>query len=168
MVRFETRSGELTVRRRDELLVMDFPARPPDRCSPLPALAAALGKEPRELWAARSYMAVYDSEDEIRSLAPDMTALAAVGHFAAIVTAPGREADFVSRFFAPASGVPEDPVTGSSHCTLVPYWSSRLGKKDLHALQVSARGGELFCRDLGARAEISGHAVEVLEGFLTL
>jgi PhzF family phenazine biosynthesis protein len=167
-VRFETRSGELTVRRRDDLLVMDFPARPPEPCAPLPALAAALGQEPRELWAARSYMAVYNTEDEIRSLAPDMAALAALGHFAAMATAPGKDADFVSRFFAPASGVPEDPVTGSSHCTLVPYWSRRLGKKELHALQVSARGGELFCRDLGARVEIAGHAVEVLEGFLTL
>ncbi|HEY1203313.1 MAG: PhzF family phenazine biosynthesis protein [Bryobacteraceae bacterium] len=167
-VRFETRSGELTVRRQDGLLVMDFPARPPEPCAPDPALAAALGKAPRELWETRDYLAVYESEEDVRSLAPDMKALAAVGHFAVCVTAPGREADFVSRFFAPASGVPEDPVTGSAHCALAPYWSRRLGKKDLHALQVSARGGELFCHDGGDRVRIAGQAVKYLEGFISL
>jgi PhzF family phenazine biosynthesis protein len=167
-VGFETRSGELVVRRRDDLLEMDFPARPPQPCEANPALAAALGKVPRELWQTRDYLAVYDSEDDIRALAPDMKALAAVGHFAACVTAPGREADFVSRFFAPASGVPEDPVTGSSHCALTPYWSRRLGKKDLHAVQASARGGELFCHDGGDRVRLAGRAVKYLEGFISL
>src|ERR1700690_4155901 len=97
-----------------------------------------------------------------------MQALMTIDRFAVIVTAPGREADFVSRFFAPASGVPEDPVTGSAHCALTPYWSRRLGKKDLHALQVSARGGELFCHDGGERVQIAGQAVKYLEGFISL
>ena len=167
-VRFETRSGELVVRRQDGRLVMDFPARPPQPCPADPALDAALGKAPRELWQTRDYLAVYESEDEVRSLAPDMKALTAVGHFAVCVTAPGRHADFVSRFFAPASGVPEDPVTGSAHCALTPYWSRRLGKQDLHAIQVSARGGELFCHDGGDRIQIAGQAVKYLEGFITL
>ena len=167
-VLFETRSGDLIVRRQDGLLVMDFPSRPPQPCAADPALSAALGKAPRELWETRDYLAVYESEDDVRSLAPDMKALTAVGHFAVCVTAPGREADFVSCFFAPASGVPEDPVTGSAHCALTPYWSRRLGKKDLHAQQVSARGGELFCRDSGDRVQIAGQAVKYLEGLITL
>ena len=168
IVRFQTRSGELAVERTGDLLAMDFPARPPKACAPNPALAAALGTPPRELWASRDFMAVYDSEDEIRSLDPDMKALAAAAPFAAIVTAPGKHADFVSRFFAPAKGIAEDPVTGSSHCTLVPYWSERLQKKELHALQVSPRGGELVCKHQGGRVQIAGRAAPYLEGFINL
>ncbi len=167
-VRFQTRSGELVVRRRGELLAMDFPARMPKRIDAVPALAAALGKPPREYWESRDYMALYDTEEEVRALAPDMAALERLGHFAVIVTAPGRSADFVSRFFAPASGVAEDPVTGSAHCTLVPYWSERLGKTDMHALQVSARGGELFVEHRGDRVTIAGRAVRYLEGAIFL
>jgi PhzF family phenazine biosynthesis protein len=167
-VRFHTKSGELRVGRNGDLLTMDFPARPPQPCGPLPALAEALGKAPRELGEARDYLAVYDSEDDIRSLVPDMRALAAVGHFAVIVTARGEEVDFVSRFFAPASGVDEDPVTGSAHCTLTPYWASRLGKTSFHALQVSARGGELWCELIGDRVRMSGRAVRYLEGRIFL
>lgn len=166
--RFETRSGELVVRRNGDLLAMDFPAREPWRCECPVALSQALGKPPLELWEARDYMAVYESEDEVRALAPDMGALVVVGHFAVIVTAPGREADFVSRFFAPAAGVPEDPVTGSAHCTLVPYWAKRLGKTQLKARQVSARGGELFCEYHGERVTIAGHVVRYLEGTIYL
>jgi len=167
-VRFETRSGELVVRRNGDLLAMDFPAREPWRCECSVALSQALGKPPLEVWEARDYMAVYESEDEVRALAPDMGALVVVGHFAVIVTAPGREADFVSRFFAPAAGVPEDPVTGSAHCTLVPYWARRLGKTQLQARQVSARGGELFCEHRGERVTIAGRAVRYLEGTIHL
>jgi PhzF family phenazine biosynthesis protein len=166
VVRFRTRSGELVVRRKGELLSMDFPARPPKQCALDAAVAAALGKPPRELWESRDYLAVYESEDEVQALAPDMKALAAVGHFAVIVTAPGRTSDFVSRFFAPASGVDEDPVTGSAHCTLVPFWAERLRRDELRALQVSSRGGELFCRNLGERVEIAGRALPYLEGFI--
>lgn len=167
-VRFHTKSGELRVRRNGDLLTMDFPARPPQPCDPLPALAEALGKPPRELGAARDYLAVYDSEEDVRSLDPDMRALAAVDHFAVIVTAPGKDVDFVSRFFAPAEGVDEDPVTGSAHCTLAPYWAQRLGKTSFHALQVSARGGELWCELAGDRVAISGRAVRYLEGTIYL
>ncbi len=164
LLRFQTRSGELRVRRDGHLLAMDFPARPPRKCEPHAALEKALGKPPRELWLSRDYMAVYDSEEEIRSLAPDLHALAAIDCFACIVTAPGKEADFVSRFFAPGSGIAEDPVTGSAHCTLVPYWAARLGKTAFRALQVSARGGELVCELQGDRVSISGRAVRYLEG----
>ena len=167
-VRFETRSGELVVRRDGELLSMDFPARAPSRCEVPSDLVEALGAAPCEVWEARDYLAVYHAEEEIRALAPDMRALVAVGHFAVIVTAPGLEADFVSRFFAPASGVPEDPVTGSAHCTLVPYWARRLGKTQLHARQVSARGGELWCEHRGDRVTIAGRAVRYLEGTIYL
>jgi PhzF family phenazine biosynthesis protein len=168
-VRFETRSGELRVcRAGDGMLALDFPARPPVRCADVPALAEALGRQPRELWESRDYMALYDSEDEIRALSPDMASLARIGHFAVIVTAPGRDADFVSRFFAPASGVSEDPVTGSAHTTLTPYWAERLGKTKLRALQVSERGGELLCEQRGGRVTIAGHVAPYLEGTITV
>jgi predicted PhzF superfamily epimerase YddE/YHI9 len=117
---------------------------------------------------ARDYLAIYASEAEVRALRPDLELLSRMDRFAVIVTAPGETADFVSRFFAPAKGVPEDPVTGSAHCTLIPYWSARLGKKQLHAMQVSARGGELWCRDLGQRVSIAGNAVQFLQGTIQL
>ena len=163
-VSFGSRSGELRVTRGGELLTLDFPARPPSRREASEPLARALGKAPREVWGARDCMAVYGSEEEVRALAPALDAVAALDDFAVIVTAPGRAADFVSRFFAPRQGVAEDPVTGSSHCTLVPYWAKRLGKSRLHALQVSRRGGELFCEDRGDRVAIAGRAVQFLEG----
>jgi len=168
LVRFNSRSGELRVRRDGDLLSLDFPARPPRRSDPSAALSAALGKAPRELWESRDYMALYDQEDDVRTLAPDMQKLAEVGHFACIVTAPGKDVDFVSRFFGPAVGVPEDPVTGSAHCTLAPYWAERLGKTRLHALQLSPRGGELWCELSGDRVIISGRAVPYLEGVINV
>ena len=167
-VRFDTLSGELTVRRKDGLLTLDFPARPPEPCTADPRLEHALGRPAREILAARDHMVVFDHEEEVRSLAPDMGLLAQLDRFATIVTAPGKDVDFVSRFFAPAQGLPEDPVTGSAHCTLVPYWSRRLGKTSLHALQVSARGGELWCEDRGERVSISGKAVLFMEGTIYL
>jgi predicted PhzF superfamily epimerase YddE/YHI9 len=163
-VRFSSQSGTLTVTREGDLLVLDFPSRPPTRLDGLPGLAEALRTEPAEVWKARDVMAVLAAEDDVRSLRPDIAALDALGQFAFIVTAPGREADFVSRFFAPDVGIAEDPVTGSAHCTLVPYWSRRLGKTRLRALQVSARGGELSCEDRGERVRIGGRAVGYLEG----
>ena len=168
-VRFDTKSGELAVARDGEMLCMDFPARPPAPCLMNQTIAEALGAAPRELLAARDYLAVFESEAEVRALKPDMRRVAALDRFAVIVTAPGSGGvDFVSRFFAPAAGVDEDPVTGSAHCTLTPYWSARLGKKKLHALQVSARGGELWCEDRGGRIAISGRAVRFLEGTIYL
>jgi PhzF family phenazine biosynthesis protein len=168
-VSFETKSGTLTVTREGDLYSLDLPARPPLPCDDVyPGLLAALGGKPEAVLTARDYVVVYGSEVEVRSLQPDMQALMTIDRFAVIATAPGREADFVSRFFAPAQGVPEDPVTGSAHCSLIPYWSQRLGKKKLHAYQVSARGGELWCQDRGERVTISGKAVRFLEGTIFL
>jgi len=167
-IRFFSRSGELTVGRDGELLALDFPARPPTPAQAPRLLTDALQLEPVEFYESRDYMAVFSTEAEVRSLRPSMELLKQLGHFALIVTAPGQGVDFVSRFFAPAAGIPEDPVTGSAHCTLVPYWSARLGKKNLHALQVSARGGELWCEDCGDRVLIAGRAVLYLEGKITI
>lgn len=167
-VRFSSKSGPLRVTREGDLLALDFPSRPPEPCVAPAALAEALGRRPEEVRASRDYMAVYGSEEEVRSLRPDMERLRSLDRRATIVTAPGREADFVSRFFAPGFGIPEDPVTGSAHCTLVPYWAKRLGKSRLRALQVSARGGELFCEDRGERVSIAGRAVKFLEGSIEI
>ncbi len=167
-VSFETKSGTLTVARDGDLYSLDFPARPPQECDPYPELVPALGGEPEKILAARDYFVVYGTEQEVRALKPDMQALMNIDHFAVIATAPGNDVDFVSRFFAPAKGVPEDPATGSSHCTLTPYWSKRLGKTKLHAYQVSPRGGELWCEDRGERVTISGKAVRFFEGTIFL
>ena len=163
-VEFSSKSGTLRVTRAGDLFALDFPARPARQVDLTGALQAALGARPKEVWAARDLMAVYETEDEVRELKPDLPLLSAFDSFAVLVTAPGREADFVSRFFAPRQGIPEDPVTGSAHCTLVPYWAKRLGKTKLHARQVSGRGGELFCEDKGDRVSIAGRAVLYLEG----
>lgn len=163
-VRFASRSGELVVTRQEGRYVLDFPARPPSPCAPHPRLVDALGTQPLQVLAARDYLVIYRDEEEVRSLQPDLRLLSEMDRFAVTVTAPGREVDFVSRFFAPAQGVPEDPVTGSAHCTLIPYWSRRLGKTILTARQISARGGELFCEDRGERVFIGGDAVLYLEG----
>jgi PhzF family phenazine biosynthesis protein len=159
------KAGELTVSRDGELLALDFPARPPERCAMPEGLAAALGRVPAEVLAARDYLAVYDDAEEITALRPDFAALARLDRFAVIVTAPGPgETDFVSRFFAPARGVDEDPVTGSAHCTLVPYWAARLGKSRLAARQLSRRGGSLRCAFDGKRVTMAGRALLYLEG----
>jgi predicted PhzF superfamily epimerase YddE/YHI9 len=163
-LRFETKSGPLFVRRKGGLLALDFPSRPPHPVQVDPRLVPALGGAPLEILAARDYLVRYASETEVRALSPDMTALRSIDRFAVIATAPGEDCDFVSRFFAPAQGIPEDPATGSSHCTLTPYWAQQLGKVELHARQVSARGGELFCKLAGDRVEIAGRATLFLRG----
>jgi PhzF family phenazine biosynthesis protein len=167
-VSFLSKSGELRVTRSGDLLTLDFPAWLPTAREPTEALSRALGKAPEEVWASQDIMAVYASEDEVRALKPAMDQVAAIDCFAIIATAAGREADFVSRFFAPRQGIPEDPVTGRAHCTLVPYWARRLRKPRLRALQVSRRGGELFCEDRGERVAIGGHAVQFLEGTIEI
>ena len=167
-VEFQTKSGRLSVRRQGELLMMDFPARPPQPCKAPENIDEILGIPPEETRSARDLLAVYEDEDQIRRLKPDMAGVAALDYFAVIVTAPGENCDFVSRFFAPGAGIPEDPVTGSSHCTLIPYWSERLGKKELHALQLSERGGELFCEDRGERVAIGGRAVTYMAGTIRI
>ncbi len=164
---FETRSGDLVVSRDGSWLVLDFPARPPQMGGPMPDLADALGAPPSTFGLARDLLAVFENEERVRALRPDMRLLKALGR-PVIATAPGRGFDFVSRFFAPSHGIDEDPVTGSSHCTLVPYWSGRLGRSRLHAAQLSARGGELRCEDRGERVFIGGQAVLYLEGTINL
>jgi PhzF family phenazine biosynthesis protein len=165
---FRSKSGLLTVERMGERYALDFPARPPSECKINPALTAALGAQPALILASRDYLCVFENEDQVRSLRPDMARLAATDRFAVIATAPGCDCDFVSRFFAPAQGIPEDPVTGSAHCTLIPYWARRLAKRSLFARQVSQRGGELWCEDCGDRVRIGGHAVKFLEGEIEL
>jgi len=165
-VSFRTgKAGTLVVTRQGDRLAMDFPARPAVPAQAPPGLLEALGGAPRDVWRARDYLIVYDSAVEIAALKPDLAALAKVDCWAAIVTAPGEDGvDFTSRFFAPAQGVPEDPVTGSSHCTLAPYWAQRLGKTELEARQLSRRGGALSCTLDGDRVRIAGRAVLYLEG----
>jgi PhzF family phenazine biosynthesis protein len=164
------KAGTLTVEKRGDLLVMDFPARPAEPVAPPPGLIAALGGKPRAVLKARDHLVVYDSAAEISALTPDLAKLAKIeGCWAAVVTAPGENGvDFVSRFFGPAQGVPEDPVTGSSHCTLVPYWAKRLGKTELQARQLSRRGGALTCALSGDRVSIAGRAVLYLEGEISV
>jgi len=163
-VRFETPSGTLTVAREGDLLSMDFPARPAEPVDCPPGLAEALGARPVEVHDARDLMAVFEDEEQVAGMAPDIAGIAALEAFAVMVTAPGRDADFVSRFFAPKAGIPEDPVTGSAHCTLVPYWAERLGKRELHARQISKRGGELFCEHRGDRVILRGRVADYLHG----
>jgi PhzF family phenazine biosynthesis protein len=179
-VAFRTRSGVLTVRREpheasgegsDDFLNMDFPSRPARPAPELATLAEAVtGARPVEVLRGPAVLAVFETADEVRRLAPDMTALVRAGE-SLCVTAPADRAlpgvDFVSRYFAPAAGIPEDPVTGSSFTTLAPYWAARLGKPALRARQVSARGGDVRCEDRGERVLIAGQARLVITGTIT-
>ncbi len=165
VVEFASKSGTLKVRREGELLVLDFPADTVEPVSVPQLLVEALGREPIETYKGKTdYLVVYGAEEHVASLQPDLVDLAMVPARGIIVTAPGRHVDFVSRFFAPQVGVPEDPVTGSAHTTLTPYWSARLGKSDLTAMQLSKRQGRLNCRQVGRRVEIAGQGGAVLEG----
>ncbi len=164
ILRFQTKSGELTVERDGGRLVMDFPSRPAAICDAPGGLVAAIGREPRDILKARDYMLVYETEADIRAIEPNFAEILNIPTHAVIVTAPGDDSDFVSRFFAPEVGVFEDPVTGSAHCTLIPYWAERLGKTEMFARQVSARGGELFCELRGDRVKIGGSASLYMRG----
>ncbi len=165
-VRFRShKSGELTVEKQGDRLILDFPSRPVAPADAPDGLAEALGgKAPKQVFKARDYFLVYESEQEVLSITPNFSKLLEIGAHGYIVTAKGDSADFVSRFFAPEVGVPEDPVTGSAHCNLIPYWAERLGKTELFARQVSARGGELFCELKGDRVKIGGNAALYLKG----
>jgi PhzF family phenazine biosynthesis protein len=163
-IHFHSRSGVLTVSRAHDLLTLDFPSRPPSPCPAPEDLVRGLGTKPRDVLKSRDYLAVFASEAEVRALKPDFVVLRTLDCLGIIVTAPGDNCDFVSRFFAPAAGITEDPVTGSAHCTLIPYWSRRLGKLTLRARQISARGGELLCRAAGERVFIGGRATIYLRG----
>jgi PhzF family phenazine biosynthesis protein len=166
---FHTKTDELIVEKRGgDLLAMDFPSRMPEPCQLPGALIEGLRAEPKEVHRSRDYMAVFETEAEVRRLAPDFAKLAELDCLCIIATAPGEEADFISRVFAPAAGVDEDPVTGSTHCTLIPYWARRLNKSSLHAFQISPRGGEIFCEDRGDRCTIAGSAVIYMQGTITV
>ena len=166
-VRFDSRGGELIVRRDGDRLSMDFPSHPPKPYDPPEGLLEALGGEPLEALRGIYTLVVYGSEQEVRGLSPDIAGLATAGDDV-IVTAPGDDSDFVSRFFAPMCGIPEDPVTGSAHCTLIPFWSLRKCKSVFMARQVSARGGVLFCEDRGERVTIAGQAVLYMKGAIEI
>jgi PhzF family phenazine biosynthesis protein len=161
---FYSQSGPLPVERSGERLALDFPTRGLAPVDETRAMRHALGGAPREILAGDSWLALYENEAEVRALAPNMAALVATGVHGAIATAPGTDCDFVSRYFAPAAGVPEDPATGSAHTFLAPFWAERLGKTSLFARQVSRRGGELWCTLEGERVRIAGHVTPYLEG----
>ena len=168
-VQFESKSGLLIVNRENDLLSMDFPSRKPSPCTVPQELIDGIGAEPLEvLRSHRDYLAVFTSEEQIKSIQPNMEQLLKLDCLGIIVTAQGTGSDFVSRVFAPRAGISEDPVTGSTHSTLIPYWAKRLRKSDLHAFQLSKRGGELYCKDKGDRVIIAGHAVTYLEGTISI
>lgn len=166
---FHTQSGVLTVSKSGDVFTMDFPSRPPVPCGKPALLEKALGVPVLETHLSRDLLALLPDEDAVRALRPDFSLLKQLKDaFAVIVTAEGTDCDFVSRFFAPDAGIAEDPVTGSSHCTLIPFWSRRLGKKQMIARQLSARGGRLICEDCGERVGIGGTAVCYLRGEIAL
>lgn len=164
------KSGDLSVEKNGDILTLDFPVRLVEPVEAPAGLFEAIGGKPKEVLKARDYFLVYETEQEVLDLKPDFSALHKIAAFLQIdahgfiVTAPGRSSDFVSRFFAPEVGVFEDPVTGSSHCNLIPFWAERLGKEKLFARQVSKRGGELFCELNGDRVKIGGNATLFLKG----
>jgi len=165
-IQFETRSGRLVVRREGELLAMDLPALPPWNVPAIPAdLRNGLDLAPKALWQVQdNYFAIYQNEEEILRVQPNSAMLGKLHPFGVCITAPANHSDFVSRYFAPSYGIQEDPVTGSTHCSLTPYWSQRLNKQKLHAFQVSARRGELWCEMAGDRVIVRGKAALYLEG----
>ena len=165
---FKSRSGDLPVSRRADLIELDFPSR---KGAPVPItdrITSALGRVPVEAYKSRDLMLVFNNRRDVHELRPAMEALADLDCLGVIVTAPGSGHDFVSRFFAPRAGISEDPVTGSAHCTLVPYWADRLRKKRVTGHQVSRRAGELFCELRGKRVGIAGRAVTYLRGIIAV
>lgn len=166
---FSPRSGRLTVRRDGDVMTMNFPSDIFEEIPKSKSITAGLSVEPVEIFRGKTdYMLVYSHEDDVAAIVPDFEKIARLRCRGVIVTAPGKEVDFVSRFFAPQSGVNEDPVTGSAHTTLTPYWAKRLNRKSLSALQLSPRKGQLWCTDLGGRVEISGKAAPYLRGEISI
>jgi len=163
------KAGTLHVKKDGDKYTMDFPSRPPIHIEPPVGLAEALSeKQPLEILRSRDYFVVYESEEDIQDISPDFFHLSKMDTVGVIVTAPGKDVDFVSRFFAPGAGIPEDPVTGSAHCNLIPFWAKKLGKNKLHAYQLSARKGELWCELKGDRVLMSGNAVTYLRGSIQI
>ncbi len=171
-VLFDTQSGLLTVKKVGDYYELDFPSRPPKKSSLPKIISDGLNIQPKEIWKARDYLLVYDTEDDIESIKPNIAILNQINidPGGIIVTAKGKSenVDFVSRLFTPQATVFEDPVTGSAHCTLVPFWADRINKTELRALQISKRGGELLCQLNKDRVLIKGKAVKYLEGTIEL
>lgn len=167
---FETMSGELRVTKYGEFLEMNFPSRPPIKAELPEIISQSLSKQPTEIYKARDYVLVYDTESDIKNLKVSASILEQIdlSPGGIIATSKGNTSDFVSRFFTPGAAVFEDPVTGSAHCTLVPFWAERLHKNDLHAFQISKRKGELFCKLIDNRVIIKGRAVKYLQGTITI
>lgn len=168
IIRFNSKSGELRVSEDNGRLVLDFPAEPPVVCEMPPLLEKILGRRPVETLRGRDLIAVVDDEDFVKTFTPNISLILQLNVFALAITAPSKEYDFVSRFFAPREGIAEDPVTGSVHTELAPYWSKRLGMTKLMARQCSARGGTLYCEHKGDRVLIGGNAVTYLEGTIDI
>jgi PhzF family phenazine biosynthesis protein len=163
-ITFFSKRGELKAKKMNDMIQLDFPAAESKKVAAPDALIDGLGATPAEVFMARDYMAVFETENEVLSLIPDFQSLKTLDIFGIIVTAKGDESDFVSRFFAPKAGTDEDPVTGSAHTQLIPFWAGRLKKNKLHARQISERRGELFCEHHGDRVYIGGRAVTYLIG----
>lgn len=165
VIHFHTlKAGTLSVHRNGDKYMMDFPSRPPEAAETPAGLLEAIGAKPVEILRSRDYFLVYEKESDVAALDPDFLALGKIDSIGVIATAPGDNCDFVSRFFAPSAGINEDPVTGSAHCNLIPYWANRLGKENMHAFQISERRGELWCQLKGDRVLMSGRAVTYLKG----
>lgn len=162
---FHTKSGVLSVKKTDDLFEMDFPSRKPKKIEITPLMEQAVGVSVLEAYKSRDMLFLLENEKEVKNLQPDLNLVAKLPDcFALIVTAKGDCVDFVSRFFAPNAGIPEDPVTGSSHSTLIPFWAERLNKRSMTTKQLSKRGGTLYCKNCGERVRISGKAVLYLHG----
>ena len=168
IINFATRSGNLSVKRRDGLLEMNFPAATPQPHPQSEALTAGLGRQPIEVLCAFDYIAVFEDEAEVRRIDPDFTILSKLDLRGVAITSRGSDTDFVSRFFAPKLAVQEDPVTGSAHCELAPFWLERTGINPLSARQVSKRGGTLECEVVGDRVLLRGSAVTIMESVIFL
>ncbi|HJO94012.1 MAG TPA: PhzF family phenazine biosynthesis protein [Victivallales bacterium] len=167
-VKFKYNDGYLSAEKSGNMIEINFPSRPPVKCTAPELLIEAMGKQPGEIYLSRDYVLVYDTEEDIASMNPNMNLLSQVDCFGVIITAKGNSADFVSRYFAPGCGVPEDPVTGSAHCNLIPYWSNKLNSEKMHAIQLSKRGGEIHCTYDGDRVFMSGKCTLFLKGEISI
>jgi PhzF family phenazine biosynthesis protein len=165
-IHFHTlKAGTLSITKQEDLYTLDFPSRPAIKCELPEGLLAALGgSKPTEVLSSRDHMLVYETEEEVLALKPNFAELAKIDLMGIIATAKGNHSDFVSRFFIPAAGINEDPVTGSAHCNLIPYWAEKLKTNKLHAFQVSERRGELWCELKGDRVLMAGKAITYLKG----